>query len=79
VGEVSRIGSDCGSLDRIAIFVPIPTHAVRYDTAEATRGHEMEIFWQALMGLGLLVAIVAFFVVPGLAYRIVRKHNAPQP
>jgi len=60
------------------LFVPIPTHAVRYDTAEATRGHETEIFWQAKMGLGLLAAIVAFFVIPWLAYRIVRKHKAAQ-
>jgi hypothetical protein len=55
------------------LFVSIPTHAVRYDTAEATGGREVEIFWQGLLALGLIGVLIALVVIPWLAYRMVRK------
>jgi hypothetical protein len=56
----------------------IPTHAVMLDQTDTLRAHQLEIQWQGLMALGSLVAILAVFVIPWLAYRVVRKYrNAP--
>ena len=58
----------------LVLFVPIKTHAVRYDTAEAARGHIIEIFGQSAVAIGGLVLMVAALVIPiWLAFRIVRR------
>jgi hypothetical protein len=56
----------------------IPTHAVMLDPTDTLRAHELEFQWQVFMALGSLAAIFAIFVVPWLAYRVVRQHRTTQ-
>ena len=53
----------------------IPTHAVMLDPTDTMRAHEHEIQWQVFMALDSLAAIFAIFVIPWLAYRVVRRHR----
>jgi hypothetical protein len=55
------------------LFWPIQTHAVKYDTAEAARGHGWDIATQAVFGLGGPVLLIAAIFIPiWMAYRVLR-------
>ena len=60
------------------LFVPIPTHAVMYNTADAMRGHEHEIYMQAAVAIILPLALLFALIAPiWLAYRIVKENRKP--
>lgn len=58
-----------------ALSSPFPSHAVMYDPADTARVHEFQMQWSAVMGLLFIGVVLSLFVIPWLAYRVVRQHR----
>ena len=56
------------------LTMPISTHAVKYMTADAARGHGMEIAEQGAIAVGLLILLVATIGIPiWMTYLVLRS------